>query len=253
MKKAESCRRWRESLGAYALDRLDPEERAGIEAHLEGCAECRAEQASLASVATLLPLADPTRFDTAPAPPSGLGDRIAAAVGAERKTVRRRRLRTGLVLSGATAAVAATLLAIVILPGGGGQSPDQHVSFSSLPPGMKIGATLKPHSFGTEIHVYVKGVRSGTLCRVSLRRPDGTALSAGSFRYRWADDDSAVLSAALDLSNTAAIAIRVGNRTFIAPVGGTPAAGGSPSASDGSASAAASALSPRPPRPEEKT
>jgi hypothetical protein len=23
MKKAESCRRWRESLGAYALDRLD--------------------------------------------------------------------------------------------------------------------------------------------------------------------------------------------------------------------------------------
>jgi hypothetical protein len=252
MKKAESCRRWRESLGAYALDRLDTGERAGVEAHLEGCAACRAELASLTSIATLLPLADPTRFDTAPAPPSGLGDRIAAAVAAEHKTTRRRRWRIGLTLGGATAAVAAALLAFVILPGGGGESPEQHVTFTSLPPGMKIGATLKPHSFGTEIHVYVKGVRSGTLCRVSLRRPDGTALSAGSFHYRWDEDDSAVLSSALDLSNTAAIAIRVGHRTFVAPVEDTPAADSSPSAGAGSATANAF-LSPRLPRAEEKT
>lgn len=250
MKKAESCRRWRESLGAYALDRLEAEERAGVEAHLEGCAECRAELASLTSIATLLPLADPARFDTAPAPPSGLGDRIAAAVAAEHKTARRRRRRIGLALGGATAAVAAALLAFVVLPGGGGESPEQHVSFTSLPPGMKIGATLKPHSFGTEIHVYVKGVRSGTLCRVSLRRPDGTTLSAGSFRYRWDEDDSAVLSSALDLSNTAAIAIRVGDRTFVAPVDET-AGDSSPSASTDAA--AASAFSPRTPRAEEKT
>lgn len=250
MKKAESCRHWRESLGAYALDRLEPGERTGIEAHLEGCAECRAELASLMSIATLLPLADPARFDTAPAPPSGLGDRIAVAVAAEHKAVRRRRWGIGLALGGATAAVAAVLLAFVVLPGGGGEGPEQHVSFASLPPGMKIGATLKPHSFGTEIHVYVKGVRSGTLCRVSLRRPDGTTLPAGSFRYRWDEDDSAVLSSALDLSNTAAIAIRVGDRTFVAPVAETPG-GAAPSASAGAA--AASAFSPRTPRAEEKT
>jgi predicted anti-sigma-YlaC factor YlaD len=250
MTKAESCRRWRESLGAYALDRLEAGERAGVEAHLEGCAECRAELASLTSIATLLPLADPARFDTAPAPPSGLGDRIAAAVAAEHKTARRRRRRIGFTLGAATAAVAAALLAFVVLPGGGGEGPEQHVSFASLPPGMKIGATLKPHSFGTEIHVYVKGVRSGTLCRVSLRRPDGTTLSAGSFRYRWDEDDSAVLSSALDLSNTAAIAIRVGGRTFVAPVDGPPG-GGSPSASAGDV--AVRALTSRPPRAEETT
>jgi hypothetical protein len=248
MKKAEKCRRWRESLGAYALDRLEAGERAGVEAHLEGCPECRAELASLSSIATLLPLADPSRFDTAPAPPKGLGDRIAAAVSAEQKTVRRRRWRIGLALGGATAAVAAALLAFVILPGGNGEGPEQHVSFASLPPGMKIGATLRPHSFGTEIHVYVKGVRSGTLCRVSLRRPDGTTLPAGSFRYRWDEDDSAVLSSALDLSDTAAIAIRVGERTFLAPVEDTTG-DGSPSASAGAR--AIGALSPRPPSTEE--
>ena len=61
MTKAESCRRWRESLGAYALDRLEAGERAGVEAHLEGCAECRAELASLTSIATLLPRFNATR------------------------------------------------------------------------------------------------------------------------------------------------------------------------------------------------
>ena len=50
------------SLGAYALGDLAGEERAGLEAHLEGCPECRAEAESLGAVAQLLPLADPDRF-----------------------------------------------------------------------------------------------------------------------------------------------------------------------------------------------
>jgi hypothetical protein len=83
---------------------------------------------------------------------------------------------------------------------------------------MAIAATLKPHAFGTEIQMYVKGVPSGTLCRVFVRASNGTRLPAGSFRYRWGEDTEAVLSSALDLSRTRAIGVRVGNRTFIAPV-----------------------------------
>jgi hypothetical protein len=110
------------------------------------------------------------------------------------------------------------VLAIFVLPGGGERTPEQHVSFESLPAKMKIGATLVPHSYGTEVHVYVKGMRSGELCRVFLRGPDGARMPAGSFRYRWGDDSGAVLSSALDLSRTAAIGVRVGERTFEAPV-----------------------------------
>jgi putative zinc finger protein len=218
MKKAESCRQWRESLGAYALGHLPEAERAGIEAHLDGCSECRRELASLKSVSSLLPLADPDRFGAVPAPPAGLGDRIAAQIGGERRGARRRRLRIGFALGGVAAAAVAAVLAIFVLSGSEGPGGEQHVSFEALPSGMKIGATLEPHSFGTEIHMYVKGVSSGTLCRVYLRRPDGTKLSAGSFRYRWRGDDNAVLTSALDLSKTAAISVRVGNRTFIAPI-----------------------------------
>lgn len=216
--KAESCREWQESLGAYALDNLLADERAGLQAHLEGCAACRTELDSLTSVAALLPLADPDRFESTPAPDPALAGRVVAAIGSERRVTRRRwRFRVGFSLGTAVAAAAA-VLAILVLPGGGESPPEQHVTFASLPSGMEISANLIPHAFGTEIHMYVQGAPSGALCRVFVRARDGSRLPAGSFRYRWGDDSNAVLSAALDLSRTAALGIRVGDRTFVAPV-----------------------------------
>ncbi len=217
------CREWRLLLGAYALGDLAPGERAGLEAHLEGCPECRAEAESLGAVAQLLPLADPARFSRpAPQPPPELGERVAAAIGGEQRSGRRRRQRRfGLALAG-VATAAAVVLAVAILPGGGSESPVEHVEFGSLPGGVRIYATLEPHAYGTEVHVYVRGVRSGTLCQVDLRGPRGERFSAGTFRYRWGEGSTAVLSSALDLSRTRAISVRAGNRTFVAPV--SPAA-----------------------------
>ncbi|MDX6589562.1 MAG: hypothetical protein QOI84_836 [Solirubrobacterales bacterium] len=223
--RAEHCRDWRESLGAYALGHLSADERAGVEAHLEGCPECRAEVESLSGVARLLSLADPERLgEPAPRPSPQLGERIATTIGAERGQKRRRRLRLGFAFSGAAAA-AAVVLALIVLPGGGAGSgaPEQRVNFAALPAGIHIYATLQPHAFGTEIHMYVRGVRSGTLCRVFVRSSNGATLSAGTFRYRWGDDSDAVLSSALDLSRTAAIGVHAGGRTFIAPVDRTAA------------------------------
>jgi Putative zinc-finger len=216
--KAENCRDWCQLLGAYVLGDLLPEERLGLEAHLEGCPECRAEAASLGAVAQLLPLADPDRFaQPAPLPSPDLGRRIAATIGGERRVaVRRRRWGFGLALSGAAAAAMAAL-AIAILPGGGGNA-DQQIRFASLPAGITIDATLEPHAYGTEIRMYVRGIRSGTLCRVFLRGPHGVRVPAGTFTYRYGDDSEAVLSAALDVSRTRAIGVRAGNRTFVAPV-----------------------------------
>ncbi len=216
---AERCREWRESLGAQALGQLPDEERAALEAHLEGCPECTAELASLASVARLMPLADPERFGAAPVPPPALAKRVTATIRAERRAQQRRRWRLRVALGGATATVAAAAaaLAIFVLPGGE-PAPQQHVAFASLPAGMKIDATLEPHAFGTEIHMYVQGVRSGTLCRVFVRGPGGARMPAGSFRYRWGEDAQATLSSALDVSAVRAIGVRVGNRTFVAPI-----------------------------------
>jgi hypothetical protein len=216
--KAESCREWQESLGAYALGQLPPEERAGLEAHLEGCPACRQELDSLASVAKLLPLADPSQFDAAPRPNRELLGEVVSTIQSERRAARRRRRWQTLVPAFATVAAAAAGLALLVLPGGGEPRPERHVEFASLPQGLDISASLIPHAFGTEIHMYVHGAPSGALCRVFVRSRNGSRLPAGSFRYRWGDDSNTVLSSALDLSRTAAIGIRVGNRTFVAPV-----------------------------------
>ncbi|MGN6275022.1 MAG: anti-sigma factor family protein [Solirubrobacterales bacterium] len=227
MKIRNDCREWRESLGAYALGQLRGDERAALEAHLEGCVRCRAELASLEPVARMLPHADPAHFESAPQPPADLGARIAAVIEGERRRVqerRRRRLFGGFALGGVTAALAAAALAIFVLGGGSGGTPEQQVRFASLPQGVTIDATLEPHAYGTEIHMYVHGIESGTLCRVSLRGPNGIVYPAGTFRYRWGDDSEAVLSSALDLSRTRSVVVRAGNRTFVAPVGGAPIA-----------------------------
>jgi hypothetical protein len=221
MKIRNECRDWRELLGAYALGHLQGAELVGLEAHLEGCAQCRAELALLAPVAQMLPHADPAQFKSSPQPPPELGARIAATIASERQGVERRhrrRLFGGFALGGATA-LAAVVLAIFVLGGGGGGQPEQHVKFTAVPKGVAIDATLEPHAYGTEIRMYVHGVASGTLCTVSLRGPGGVSYPAGTFRYRWGEDSEAVLSSALDLSRTRAIAVRAGNRTFVAPVG----------------------------------
>ncbi|MGD9736595.1 MAG: anti-sigma factor [Solirubrobacterales bacterium] len=224
--KTDDCRDWRTALGAHALGQLPEGERAALEAHLEGCPECRSEAESLRGVARLLPLADPARIAApAPQPPAQLRERIEAVIGAERAEraagERRRRRRFGFAVGGAAAAAATAALAIVVFAGGSGEQswPEQHVAFRDLPGEMEIDASLQPHAFGTEIHMYVSGVRSGTLCRVFLRGADGRAYSAGSFRYRWGEDSDAVLSSALDLSRTRAIGVHAGGRTFVAPVG----------------------------------
>jgi hypothetical protein len=221
--RTDDHRDWKLSLGAYALGDLPEDERAAVAAHLEGCEECRAELRELEGVAALLPLADSARIEQPTArPPADLGARIEAQIAAESaregRAKRRRRLRFGFGGAVAAAAVAA-VLAIAVIPGGSGESsPAQQVNFASLPKGMSIDATLEPHSFGTEIEMYVRGVRSGTLCRVFLRDAKGRTYSAGSFRYRWGEDSQAVLSSALDLSQAKVIGVHAGGRTFVAPV-----------------------------------
>lgn len=219
----DRCREWRVSLGAYALGQLPDEERIALEAHLEGCPDCRAEAESLRSVTRLMPLADPARIVApSPQPPAALGERIEATIGAEKAAARhkRRRRRFSFGFAGAAAAAAAAVLAIVAFTGGSGDgAPEQHIAFHDVPKGIEIDATLQPHAYGTEIRMYVSGVRSGTLCRVFLRGTDGQRYPAGSFRYRWGDESEAMLSSALDLSRTAAIGVHAGGQTFVAPVG----------------------------------
>src|SRR5919198_2968188 len=222
--RAESCRDWRERIGALVLGQLDPDERAATEAHLDGCWKCRAEAEALAPVGTLLGRADPERLTATPAPPAHLGDRIARKIAAERRTARRRRVRLGLGAA-AAAAAAAGVIAVILAGSSGTSTPTERVAFRAVPKGVSLEAALQPRPWGTDVSVHVRGFRPGTLCKVWLRRPDGTRIPAGSFRYVYdGESDQAGLSSAVAPDQVTAIGIRAGSKTFVAPLH-SPAAG----------------------------
>lgn len=104
------CGHTRGLLEAYALDTLEPGERAEIERHLERCPECRELAAELESLAHRLPGALATASTVSP--PSALREQVLAAVDAQRPGRARRpwplRRRTLLV------ALAAALPALVL-------------------------------------------------------------------------------------------------------------------------------------------
>lgn len=64
----------RELLGAYALDAVDPDEGAAVDAHVAHCAACRAELHDLSEAAALL-------GTTHAEPPPEIWDRIAGQLG----------------------------------------------------------------------------------------------------------------------------------------------------------------------------
>ena len=82
----DPCRDWRGALGAAALGRIDPAEEIGLRAHLDGCAECRAELRELTAVAQALSAVPVESVVGAPAEPS---DALAARARAGRARARR--------------------------------------------------------------------------------------------------------------------------------------------------------------------
>ncbi|GHE30408.1 hypothetical protein GCM10017673_36350 [Streptosporangium violaceochromogenes] len=81
-----NCDDIRLSLGVYALGALEPEERVLVEAHLAGCAACRAESEELSGVSAFLGRVSEEDVAQAARPPRVVLDRLLAV------KVRRRRI-----------------------------------------------------------------------------------------------------------------------------------------------------------------
>ncbi len=221
MTSTDRCRGMREGIGSLALGQLGPADESELRLHLEGCQACRREYESLARLAALMPASEPEL--RAPAPPPGLGDRIADAIETERHGDHRRRFaRRGAMAAAAVAAAAIVALLLVTSGGGDRSAPDNSLAFTGGTAGVLISGKLDPTPLGTQVHMRVEGVRSGTLCRVFLQREDGSRSFAGTFRYRdWNGREAppAILSSALDLARVDAVGVKAAHRTFVIPVG----------------------------------
>ena len=177
----EACRRWRETLGAYLLGHLSPEERVGLEAHVDGCRDCRAELEELRPVAVSLADADPGHLGKAPAPPPDLADRVFARVRDRRRLERRRRFafRAG---AGIAAAVIALSVVVALRP----EPPHaqkERFSFTALPVGTKAIATLYTYEEDPRVEVWIEyeGLTPGVIYAVWVERASGDRVRCGTF------------------------------------------------------------------------
>jgi hypothetical protein len=178
---SDACREYRAALGALALGGADPAEELALQAHLDGCAECRAELRELTSVAAALPLADITHVvGDRPEPPGALGRQVLGRVAAQR-AARRTRFRRRVAVAAATAtAIAAAILALVLVVPSN-NSGGTHVVFASRV-GVSAAATLRARDAGTEVSFRVSGLHAGDYYWLWLTGADEHRIAAGTFQ-----------------------------------------------------------------------
>lgn len=179
----EAHRALREALGAYVLGHLDEIESARLRAHLDGCAECRAEHDALAPLAEALRDVDPSALVEQPEPGALLGARIEAGVAAERAR-RRRRTAVHQILIGAAACLVLVLafVAGARLGDEGEVSPVplEAVAVTSELGGVTATADLVDHTWGVEIKLTATGLEDGATYTTTVQ-DDGREYPAGEF------------------------------------------------------------------------
>ncbi len=148
----------RMQLGAYALGQLAPPEAAAVEAHLEGCGDCRREAQDLAGVANLLPLADPERLGMTAPPPPDLLDRVFGRIAEEQKLVLRRKRRALLGRVGVGLAAAFVALILVVSPFG---PRGEVVALASERPGVMGEVTLHSRDTSQWVELATQGLPVG--------------------------------------------------------------------------------------------
>ena len=186
-----SCEAAREAIGGYVLGGLEPEERADVAAHVAACPECAAELARLEGLPDLLRHADGLVIP--PAPPA-VEERLLDRIARERGKHRRRRrpallrlprgrmLAAACTIGGLLVGAGATALA---LGTGGGSAEDaaQYQLRLTGTTGASARAELDPDSGGTQVHLWVKGLKPGAEAVYEVRcERGGWSASAGTFR-----------------------------------------------------------------------
>lgn len=173
----------REQLGWYAIGRADETQRIQLEAHLDGCDQCRAELAELRGTVARLDLVDPDRINDFRSPPAGLGDEVIAHVLAAGATPTPRR-KVPALLAAAAAVLLVGLGAGWLLkpdPAPLAGPPTEPVTVQVDEPTLNASAKLVNHTWGVEIQLTATGFEAGEAYRVQIVSTTGQRTSAGEF------------------------------------------------------------------------
>jgi anti-sigma factor RsiW len=188
-----ACEMWQEDLAGWLVAQISPERERALRAHLDGCAACRAEAASLQAVAAVSLAVDPVGGSSAGPPepaPEELGERIAAAFAAERGSRRRRRVAAVGVAAAALLAVA--LAAALVSRDDDRELAGDEIEVTVLPPGATAEVAVAPDDGGSVVELVATGLDPSVTYALWLSPRGGDwddRVPAGTFRP---DADGAV-------------------------------------------------------------
>ena len=229
-------------LGAYLLGALDPAERAALEAHLPGCAECQAELIAMAPLPGLLrrtPFEELEETATAaqtltaperspePAPaPAPRPERAPGPDGAAgRRSAPRPRRRVlvaaGLGLAGAAAAVGAWVYV------GGAQQATPTASapattVSAVDPRTHVtaSAALTPENWGTQVQLKLGNLPQGITCHLVVHARDGRTETAGTWGSGYTTATTVPASTSVGSSDIQSLAVVDGSGNVLVQLPG---------------------------------
>jgi len=239
------------SLGVYVLGAADTSERLRVEAHLPGCAACRAELARLAPLPGLLSRVPPDLRPAAPGPaassPAAPGP-VAAPAGVRRGPFRRvlapgrtrrgpsrgvpapgrprtSRPRWAAALTAVAAAVAGLGGGYLLAPHGGASQPSapaMTVPGANPATHVRAVAALTATSWGTSIRLRVSGLPVNVQCWLVVRSRTGQSEVAGVWDA-WSPGPVTVpASAAWRPSDIASLQVKTATRSLVTIAAGRP-------------------------------
>ncbi len=167
------------SLGAYALGTLDPDERAGVESHLDRCHDCRRALAEFSPLPGLLARVSRAELTDEPVVATDVAFRRLLDTAAAQRRARRRRY-----LLAAAAAVLVALgggagLGAWVGAGGPGGSTATTVAASSGP--VHARAAVVATDSGSKVQLWLNGVPAALKCRLVAVAVDGHRETASSW------------------------------------------------------------------------
>jgi anti-sigma factor RsiW len=204
-------RHWQDYLGAYAMNRLTPQEHAEVKTHIQTCQPCTEALKEIAPIAKMLPLANPRNVVHKPHIAPQAADKLFAKIAGEKRAQAR---KTRYQMSSMLAAAAAVIVALLVVPMvTSGPPSGTTVQFASAPADVKAKARIVNESWGTEVHIDVAGLKGRQT--VWFEQPDGTRASAGSFEGGNGDKVDLVLSTAFKSKDAVALCVSPPNEPAV--------------------------------------
>lgn len=174
----DSCRTWREQLGAYVLGLLPPDDVQQLEAHLAGCDRCRTELQQIRPVAAALREVDVDAVSDTEEAPAALRVRVFNRLDKERQLQRRNELARRLT---AAAAVIALLGIGSLLRQPVAGPPLEPVALQVNDDAVVAEADLINHTWGTEVILEATGLGAGEEYELTFDTTDGQRVAGGTF------------------------------------------------------------------------